>query len=106
MLVSTISGKIESVAFGTDGLRVQQSVYAQLLEKFGAPTTTRVEEAQNAFGARFEIRQAFWDFGSFTVKFYGSDGRIDHGGVEMKSAKYAAKEHAWKQRQQTTEPKM
>ncbi|MGH6973501.1 MAG: hypothetical protein ACRED6_02615 [Stellaceae bacterium] len=105
--VSTMNGGlIVSVAFSTEGIRVQDAVYHQLVDKFGAPTQTRIDQAQNAFGARFEVRNAQWDFGAFTVKFYGSDGRIDHGGVEMTSATYAAAEAKWKTHQNATEPKM
>jgi|SRR5665213_1179800 len=106
LLVTTISGRVEAISFATDGVRVQDEIFRQLVAKFGSPTASRVDAAQNAFGAHFQIRRARWVFDGFTVSFDGSDGKINGGAVAIKSAKFTAAERALQTRRSATEPKM
>lgn len=85
-----IDGKIESVRILTTGLRVQFMVLAQLETKFGKPSGSRVERAQNGFGAVFEILHASWVLGGTTVTFVGRTSEGDYGAIVAETAKYRA----------------
>lgn len=85
-----IDGKIEGVAILTKGLQVQIRVFAQLSTKFGKPLGSRIEHAQNGFGAVYDIFRASWLLGGTLITFVGREPDDDYGVIRAETAKLRA----------------
>lgn len=81
--LGVINGRIESVSASTGGVRVQESVLAKLLDKYGAPTAKTIQKATTMAGAQFESVTAVWQFSNLRVDFLGTADRIDTGYVSV-----------------------
>ena len=70
--VSLLDGKVESIAFATNGLSSQASVLHALEEKFGKPSRLRPEIVQNAFGAKYSRVNAMWNRPGVRIELDGT----------------------------------
>lgn len=66
---------------------IQESAYGEALaalkEKYGRPTTERVEKKSNAMGATFESRIATWSRKDGQIKIEQRGSTVDRGSVTM-----------------------
>jgi hypothetical protein len=74
-----IDGNLALLTVTTTGSPSQRTVYRSLVEKYGKPTRSTVEEKSNAMGAKYESIIATWELPDVTVQFYGLLGRVDTG---------------------------
>ena len=58
-----------AVKFSTNGSQSQSSDLQTLIEKYGKPTSRKVERFQNGFGAKFEGVVAVWRLRDLLVQF-------------------------------------
>lgn len=79
-----LDGRLERLAFSTDGYSSQERDLAELTQKLGEPSTQTTSTKQNAFGAQYESITAQWSLGDvITVTFTGTTHRIDEGRVVL-----------------------
>lgn len=82
MAAYLLDGRLERLAFSTDGYASQENDLAELTQKFGEPAAQTTVTKQNAFGAQYESITAHWAVGDgITVTFTGTTHRIDEGRV-------------------------
>jgi hypothetical protein len=103
--VSLLEGKVESIAFATNGLSSQASVLHALEEKFGKPSRLRPEIVQNAFGAKYSRVNAIWNRPAVRIELEGAT-HTDWGRVEISTSRYEAAIRPWDAQQKAKSPKM
>lgn len=72
-------GLLLGMEFSTSGLELQQTILAQLTERFGKPTTMFTDVVGNKMGARFEAITALWSGGPVDVTYFAAAARLDQG---------------------------
>lgn len=98
LMVKVSGGVVTRVAVTTDGIEVQKLIADLLRQKFGAPSTNRVRQLQNGFGARYSVLSQRWvlKLGA-DLRFEGTLDDIERGSIilrgpaEIKSDSDAAK---------------
>ncbi|MGA7673744.1 MAG: hypothetical protein WCA78_01705 [Rhizomicrobium sp.] len=89
--VVILDGKISEIDVVTNGIKSQDAVLADLINKFGEPASQTTRIAQNRFGATFEIASASWKLEKAGAIFFsGATENIDAGYVNVITDK------AWK----------
>lgn len=84
-----LDGNVEAVYFYTGGIQVQDSVLAELVKKFGKPTSINGLPVGNFMGARFSQIEAFWSVRGYSVSFIGSERTsLSAGQVQIFTKKY------------------
>ena len=84
-----MEGNVEAVYFHTDGIRVRDSVLAELVKKFGKPSTINGKPVGNWMGARFSQIDAFWKLKGCSVSFVGAGpNSLSTGSVHVLTKKY------------------
>lgn len=76
-----LSGVPEQVSLTTDGVEVQDTLYALLVAKYGSPSDTKEVQMQNAFGAQYRSIEASWVLGRMNVHFFGVLGSASEGSI-------------------------
>ena len=82
-----INGKVERITIFTKGVEFQASALADVIEKFGQPMKREVVEVQNAYSAKYQGIQAYWNAPGYSVVFSGLGRKISSGFVEIMSEK-------------------
>lgn len=82
-----INGKVERITIFTKGVEFQASALADVIEKFGRPMKREVVEVQNAYSAKYQSIQAYWNAPGYSVVFSGLGRQISSGFVEIRSDK-------------------
>lgn len=85
MLALELNGRIAGIQFLTGGINTQEIVLAQLISKFGPPTSSSKRSIQNAYGAVFEAVDVSWKADDIIVTFEGVIDRIDFGRVRVET---------------------
>ncbi len=77
-----VDGRMQYMAFDTNGINTQDSDLASLIEKFGTPALKQVEDKQNRFGATFQSHSVTWILEpDIAVSFVGTTSSLDKGRV-------------------------
>jgi len=101
-----IDGHVHGITVLTKGLKVQTSVLAQLETKFGKPSASSVETAQNVFGAKFQILHASWISSGSLVTFIGRLPDQDAGAIVAKTARVLDMERAEREKSNEGIPRL
>ena len=96
--ISATDGVVGAIVVTTAGFSVQESVLRDLIEKFGAPTTTSRIPSQTLMGANFDGIVARWDLDTFEIQFFGVLYEVDSGllivgtkaGIQDRQARFDA----------------
>lgn len=67
--VTVLEGKLAGLVIETSGVKDIDTVFPQLVAKFGNPTTKEAGILQNGFGARFPSIIATWKRGDVTITY-------------------------------------
>lgn len=81
--VTVQDGKAAEVTAYTDGFTHQDTVHQALIDKFGKPTSDKIEKVKAGSGAEFDRIVTQWDRPK--IRFYGLSGSIDQGYVTVYS---------------------
>lgn len=74
-------GALQVLVVPTAGASVQDDVLADLVSKYGAPTSRSSRQVGNAQGAVVQALRATWALDTLRVEFIGVAGRLDMGSV-------------------------
>jgi hypothetical protein len=78
--LTIIDGLVQAAEVSTPGFLSQGDVLAELVRKYGQPTTQSTSKAVNGAGASFDNLSASWDISdSLQVHFRGMLARTDEG---------------------------
>lgn len=77
--ITATGGIVGVVVLNTSGYQAQDSVFTDLIAKFGKPSKSGTIPFQNRMGAKFDGIAATWDLGEFQVEFLGITTAIDTG---------------------------
>jgi hypothetical protein len=99
-----VDGVLVKLEVRTQGLDAQDVFLAALKEKFGAPLTLTDVKMQNRFGATFLVHDALWKTEGVVVRFLGAYD-LDHGSIQVTTARYDAVETAEQEKVRHQAPK-
>lgn len=74
-------GTLQVLVVPTAGAPVQSAVMADLVAKYGPPTSSTIERVTSAAGAVIDAHRATWALDTVRVEFFGVVGRVDMGRV-------------------------
>lgn len=90
VVATVIDGNLEGVHFSTMGNRNGDIVFAELVKKYGEPTTLERRPVQTRAGAKLETINAEWKLDDLRVTFEETTDRIDRGMVMIHTMKGAS----------------
>lgn len=82
-----MDGNLEGFKIVTNGFSQIEKTSSILNEKYGKPSATTTEKAQNRFGASYEYSNAIWQFENLTVTHLGVLNKLDEGLVRIECDK-------------------
>lgn len=100
-----IDGRVEKFTFSTQG-SAQEDVFQALVQKYGRPTSHKVEQLQNRMGASFASISAHWEFPNLSVMYLGLGSTVEKGILVIASSKANQEEQERMKKQKAAERQM